>query len=61
MLRDPIIEELHRFREQMWEECHGSIGEMAERQRVVQEQLKDRLVDPEEWKRHRGTDWRSPE
>lgn len=52
---DPIIDELHRVREQMWEECHGSIEEMAERQRIVQEQLKDRLVDPEDWKRRWAT------
>lgn len=50
MSQDPIVAEIHRIREQLWKECHGSAEEMAERQRRLQEQNKDRLIDPEEWK-----------
>lgn len=51
---DPILAEIHRIREQLWEQCHGSPEEMAERQRIVQRQYPDRLIKPEEWK-HRRT------
>jgi len=37
----------------LWQECHGSAEEMAEGQRRLQEQSKDRLVDPVEWKQRR--------
>jgi hypothetical protein len=53
MAEDPIVAEIHRIREQLWRECHGSAEEMAARQRRWQEQHKDRLIDPEEWRRRR--------
>lgn len=51
MMPNPIVDDLHRIREQLWEQCHGSAEEMAERQRRLQEQLHDRLTDPEDWRR----------
>ena len=39
MTNDPIIAEIHRIREEIWNECHGSALEMAERQRRLQEKL----------------------
>ena len=56
MTQDPIVAEIHRIREQLWKECHGSVEEMAERQRRLQQQNKERLIDPEEWKRRRKTE-----
>ncbi len=53
MTSDPIVAEIHRIREQLWEQCHGSVEEMAERQRRLQQQNQGRLIDPEEWKRRR--------
>jgi hypothetical protein len=53
MTPDPIVAEIHRIREQLWELCHGSAEEMAERQRRLQRQNQARLIDPEEWKRRR--------
>jgi hypothetical protein len=50
---DPIVAEIHRIREQLWEACHGSAEEMAERQRRLQEQYKDRLIDVAEWNQQR--------
>lgn len=51
MPQDPIVADIHRIREQLWRECHGSAEEMADRQRRIQEQCRDRLIDPAEWKR----------
>jgi len=59
MTQDPIVAEIHRVREQLWQECHGSAEEMAQRQRRLQEQSRDRLVDPVEWKRRRMMEKRS--
>lgn len=58
MPNDPIVAELHRVREQLWEECHGSAEEMEERQRIIQRELDDRLIDPEEWRRRRTGQYR---
>jgi hypothetical protein len=53
MTKDPIIAEIHRIREQLWEDCHGSAEEMAQRQVQIQEQNKGRVIDPVEWTRKR--------
>lgn len=53
MTPDPIVAEIHRVREQLWEECHASAEEMAERQRGLQQRHSERLIDPEEWKSRR--------
>jgi HEPN domain-containing protein len=60
MAEDPIIAEIHRIREQLWRECHGSAEEMAERQRRLQEQDRTRLIDPEEWQQRRKAKRTSP-
>ncbi len=52
-MKDPIVAEIHRIREQIWEECHGSAKEMGKMLRLVQEQYKDRLIDQKAWKRQR--------
>jgi len=56
MSQDPIIEEIHRIREQLWEHCHGSIEEMAERQRRLQEQAREHLADPKHWDQRRAAE-----
>ena len=59
MTSDPIVAEIHRIREQLWEQCNGSPEEMADRQRTLQQQHKDRLIDPKEWRlRRRATEER---
>ncbi len=35
MSDDPIIAEIHRIREQIWNECHGNPEELAERLRQI--------------------------
>ena len=52
MTDDPIIAEIHRIRERIWEQCHGSDEEMAERQRQLPQDRR-RLIDVEEWNRQR--------
>jgi hypothetical protein len=58
MTKDPIVAEIHRIRQQLWKECHGSVEEMAHRQRRLQQQNPERLIDPAEWKLRRKTETR---
>lgn len=50
-MKDPIVEEIHRVREKIWKECHQNDQEFALRQRKLQRQYLDRLIDPDKWKR----------
>ena len=54
MPTDPIIAEIHRIREQLWRQCHGSAEEMARRQRKLHQLDKNRMVDPVKWKKQRA-------
>ena len=54
MPTDPIIAEIHRIREQLWKQCHGSPEEMAQRQRKLHQPDKSRVVDPAKWKKRRA-------
>ncbi len=47
MPTDPIVREIYEVRERLWEECHGSVRELAELQRRLQAQQPDRLIDPQ--------------
>ena len=53
MPQDPIVAEIHRIRERLWRECHGSAEEMGERQRRLQKECRGLLIDPTKWKRRR--------
>ena len=46
MAEDPIVEEIHRIREQLLEEYGGFDG-YVEHLKVLQEELKDRVVTRE--------------
>jgi hypothetical protein len=48
MNRDPIVEEVHRVREQMWEECGGSMDRLIEYLRAGEAQHRDRIISKEE-------------
>lgn len=58
MIDDPILAEIRRIREELWDRCHGSVQEMAERQRQVQQQHAAQLIDPTEWKQRLRADAR---
>jgi hypothetical protein len=49
MTDDPIVAEIHRIRERIWDQCHGSEEEMAQRQKQLP-QDPDRLIDVTKWK-----------
>jgi hypothetical protein len=51
--KDPIIAEIHRVRERIWKECHENAREFTLRQRKIQREYADRLIDVNEWKRRR--------
>lgn len=46
MAEDPIVEEIHRVREQLLKE-HGGLAGYLEHLKVLQEELKDRIVTRE--------------
>ena len=56
MNRDPIVEEVHRIREQMWDECGGSMDRLIEFLRAGEAEHRDRLISKEELDRLRGND-----
>jgi hypothetical protein len=47
-IRNPIVEEIHRVRDQMWAECGGDFQKYMDRIRDAQEQDRDRLITKEE-------------
>jgi hypothetical protein len=47
MKRDPIVEEVHRIREQMWDECGGDFDRLIESLRASEVQHSDRLISAE--------------
>jgi hypothetical protein len=60
MTKDPIIAEIHRIRERLWRECHGSVEEMAEKLRRSQEEHPSQLIDPVKSKSRRRSDGKKP-
>ena len=53
MQRDPIVEEVHRVRAQMWEECGGSLDRLVESLRASEARHLDRIISPEKLKQMR--------
>jgi len=43
MSRDPIVEEIHRIRKEMWAECGGDYDKLVARWMAAQEKRKGRL------------------
>ena len=48
MIDDPIVEEIHRIRDQMLAECGGDFDKYMDRIREAQEQDRARLVTKED-------------
>jgi len=44
MIDDPIVEEIHKVREKLWEECGGSLDKLMDRLRAREEEDRSRLV-----------------
>lgn len=52
MTKDPIVEEVHRIREKLWDECGRDLGKLLEHcRRVAAQVAPDRLVGPEDMAR----------
>ncbi|MBI5761702.1 MAG: hypothetical protein HZA46_24595 [Planctomycetales bacterium] len=47
MIRDPIVEEVHRVREKMLDECGDDLDRLLELCRVTDPKLQERLVTME--------------
>jgi hypothetical protein len=52
MTKDPIIEEIHRIREKMLEECGGDLEKLMDRLKARESRHKDRLVSEKDIKRN---------
>jgi len=46
-MRDPIVEEVHRIREKLLEECGGDLNKLLDRYEAAESLDQDRLVDLE--------------
>jgi hypothetical protein len=47
MIEDPIVEEIHRIREQLLEECGGDLDKYMDRLKELEKQHPERLIRPE--------------
>jgi hypothetical protein len=46
MNRDPIVEEIHRVREQMWDECGGTLEGLLNSLRATEAEHHERIISP---------------
>lgn len=44
MMKDPIVEEVHRIREKMLAECDGDLDKLLDRIKEAESRDRDRLV-----------------
>jgi hypothetical protein len=51
MLNDPIVEEVHRIREKMLEECGGDIDKLMDRIAAIGSKFPNHVNSPEELQR----------
>ena len=56
MNRDPIVEEVHRIREQMWDECGGDLERLIEFLQAGEAEHRDRIISKEKLDQLRGKD-----
>ncbi len=56
MNHDPIVEEVHRIREQMWDECGGDLNRLIESLRASEVQHRDRIISKAELDQLRSKD-----
>ena len=55
MIRDPFVEEIHRVRKKMLEECGGDFDKLFERLKAAEARDKDRLVSATPRRKKRAT------
>jgi hypothetical protein len=54
MRPDPIVEEIHRIREQMWDECGGNLDRLIDSLRASEATHQDRIASPAQLKSIQG-------
>ena len=54
MWTDPIVDEVHRIREEMLAECGGDVHELFARLKVDEQQHPNRLVNKQTLRQRRG-------
>ena len=47
---DPLVEEIHEVRRRLWEASGRSLETYCTHLKKIEEQFKDRLIKPEEWR-----------
>jgi hypothetical protein len=53
MKNDPIVEEIHRIREKMWDECGGDLDRLVASFRASEAEHPERIVSGEKLKQQR--------
>jgi hypothetical protein len=53
MKNDPVVEEVHRIRERMWDECGGDLDRLIESFRATEAEHPERILPPERLERMR--------
>jgi hypothetical protein len=53
MTEDLILEEIHRIRQQLLEECGGDLQKLLDRIEAEERKDRERLVGPEEFKKRK--------
>ncbi|MEX0776292.1 MAG: hypothetical protein WD042_11355 [Phycisphaeraceae bacterium] len=48
MKSDPIVEQVHRIRERMWDECGGDLDCLIQDLRAGEARHRDRIITPEQ-------------
>ena len=52
MNEDPVVEEIHRIREKMLEDCGGDLERLMDRMKNHESRHKDRLISPKDFKKN---------
>ena len=43
-MKDPIVEEVHRARRELWDDCNGDLQKMLEKLKAIESEEKHRVV-----------------
>ncbi|RJP33985.1 MAG: hypothetical protein C4547_11410 [Phycisphaerales bacterium] len=53
--RDPLVDDVHRVRQQMWDDCGGSLDGLIEFLRAAEAEHPERVISIEELDRRRAS------
>ncbi|MBW2174261.1 MAG: hypothetical protein JRF64_06395 [Deltaproteobacteria bacterium] len=49
-MKDPIVEEVHRARRELWDECGGDLQKLVEKLKSIENEEKHRVVSLDRFK-----------